>query len=336
MTEVAKQEYALTINEDCIAYLSLAAEARVRDLLEAMIKAKNHRLTSTHAHPPPLYADGVTPLWNETITSEPAKWLATIERVEKEEEGRKRRDRNARDEEERRRKEMGDDYNGPLGMDVEMGTPGGIELDADGNPKKKKKSGPGVTARNMSEQAQKRMANSAALFSAGVKKKHWMFQSAGAGIAPSPSPASRTLNASSPLAGGASPPAFGGGAADASASSSKPFNPSSLSQSSNAIGSSTPVQSSWSKPFLSSTAGTPLGPPVHAASAPSHPRQNSGGFGGGGVGGNARQEPTEVGLVSMRDAMFVLEKERGHGAGKGSATRLVAKSMAKRNDRGWE
>ncbi|KAL7414302.1 hypothetical protein BDY24DRAFT_386471 [Mrakia frigida] len=347
MSDVAFREYGLSIPDESLTYLSLACETRVRDLLTSMIRAKNHRLTSTHAHAPPLHADGKTPLWDETITSEPAKWLSTLERVEKEEEGKKRRERNARDEEERRRKEMGDEYDGPLGgngdvnMEGGMGTPGGE--DGEGG-KKKKKMGPGVSARNMSETAQKRMSNSAALHSAGLKKKSWMFASGGAtgGAMASPSPASRTLKASSPLGGGSPPPDAGSSSSSLSkptfgSSSTIPANPSSLSQSSTTFGgnasNSTPTQSSWSRPFLSSTTSTPLAPPVHAASVPSnlrHPRSSSGAevYSGGG--------PVELGAVSMRDALFVLGKERGHGAGKGSSTKLVGRALGKRNDRGWE
>jgi Transcription initiation factor TFIID component TAF4 family len=126
--------------------------------------------------------------------------------------------------------------------------------DDDGPPKKKKKraDGPGVQAKNMSEETKKKLSNNVANAAAGFADRYkWM------------------------SSGGARPTPRGGAGAGANNASGA-----------NAAGAST--WGGWS--------GT--------------------GRAARGRGGKARDKERTVG---MRDVLFVVERERGHGAGRGSA-----------------
>lgn len=388
----ATKEYSLSIEDDSLAYLSLAAEARVRDLVTAMLAAKSHRTTATLNHPPPLYppafldptsmTESSLPMWSAELTSDPAKWQTTLERVEKEEESRRRRERMAREAEEAREREQRElmaEQVAMLGGSGAAGADGeeeedGDELDENGKKKKKKKKPTGLPgtpmlsvhalavnvtlvmltlspaflsmARNMTETQQKKVSNSVALHYAGVAKKSWMMPG---GLASTGSPAPRKkkkvdLAAEEAAAAAAASPGGGGGAPSPGPS-----------------GSSTPIASTWSKPFISSTTSAPiLAPVTHPAalpealaSRPGSPAQGGGSApstpaatgafgvlaGGGNAMGKADATPApEDGAVTMRDALFVLEREAGHGAGRGSTAKIVARARAraKRTDRGWE
>jgi hypothetical protein len=126
--------------------------------------------------------------------------------------------------------------------------------DDDGPPKKKKKraDGPGVQAKNMSEETKKKLSNNVANAAAGFADRYkWM------------------------SSGGARPTPRGGAGAGANSASGA-----------NAASGST--WGGWS--------GT--------------------GRAARGRGGKARDKERTVG---MRDVLFVVERERGHGAGRGSA-----------------
>ncbi|KAH9977445.1 transcription initiation factor TFIID component TAF4 family-domain-containing protein, partial [Russula vinacea] len=223
------------IPEDAVNYVALALRARLHDLLVAMAAASAHRTDSQFDRTPSSYVDG-TPMW----------------RISREDEMRIRRER----------KELAAAQAAALAAHAPGAATGEIE-DGEGGPKKKKKKadGPGVTAKNMSEDVRKKMSNAVASHAAGLStgKYAWM-NASNATPAPPPKP----KPAATPVATTAS-------AAAAAAA---------------AIG------SSWARPYVS-TSGKP-------ASA-------------------TKEEEDTRRVVTLRDALFVVEKERGHGAGRGAA-----------------
>ena len=164
----------------------------------------------------------------------------------------------------RERKELAAAQAAALAAHVPGATTGESE-DGEGGPKKKKKKadGPGVTAKNMSEDVRKKMSNAVASHAAGLStgKYAWMNASNASPAPPakpkpaaSPAPATTTALATTPAAA--------------------------------AMG------STWSRPYVP-TSGK-------AASAP-------------------KEEEDARRVITLRDALFVVEKERGHGAGRGAA-----------------
>lgn len=103
MAEVATLKHGLYISTDAPAYLALAAEGRIRGLLEEMVRAKRHRLETSARPEPSCYPGTDVAMWDVVLTSDSGKQLGTIERVEREEEGKRRRERMRRDEEARAR-----------------------------------------------------------------------------------------------------------------------------------------------------------------------------------------------------------------------------------------
>ncbi|CED83706.1 TATA box binding protein (TBP)-associated factor, RNA polymerase II [Phaffia rhodozyma] len=233
----------------------------------------------------------------------------------------------------------------------------------------KRAAGPGVTAKTMSEQTQKRVSNSVALHSAGIARKSWMLGGgAGASLGIiTPTPAQRTLKG--PIGKSGLAPSTPTASGPSSLSSSTPTassilvpsaqsstsligtnaNPSTSTNNNNT--SSTATGGGWSKPFLSAVTSTPLGPNVHDANRPGSGSIGRPTFGGVGLGrrplnsganGGALSYGTDEdwrrngGPVTMRDALFVLGRERGHGAGRGSAGRVLPRALVERKDRGWD
>lgn len=128
-------------------YVALALRARLQDLIESMIQASQHRTDSQFDRPASQYEYN-TPMWSLLIRADVSKQLAAIERVEREEEMRIRRER-------KERSDMAAAHaaalaNQAAGNAMAVDSPDPAD---DGQPKKKKKKadGPGVTARNMSE-----------------------------------------------------------------------------------------------------------------------------------------------------------------------------------------
>ncbi|KAH9998254.1 transcription initiation factor TFIID component TAF4 family-domain-containing protein [Russula vinacea] len=216
---------------DAVNYVALALRARLHDLLVAMAAASAHRTDSQFDRTPSSYVDG-TPMWRISVRRDIAKQLAALERAEREDEMRIRRER----------KELAAAQAAALAAHAPGAATGEIE-DGEGGPKKKKKKadGPGVTAKNMSEDVRKKMSNAVASHAAGLStgKYAWM-NASNATPAPPPKPKP---------------------AATAAA----------------AIG------SSWARPY------------------------------------RAKEEEDTRRVVTLRDALFVVEKERGHGAGRGAA-----------------
>ena len=242
------------IPEDAVNYVALALRARLHDLLVAMAAASAHRTDSQFDRTPSTYVDG-TPMWRISVRRDVAKQLAALERAEREDEMRIRRER----------KELAAAQAAALAAHAPGAAAGDTE-DGEGGPKKKKKKadGPGVTAKNMSEDVRKKMSNAVASHAAGLStgKYAWM-NASNATTAPPPKP----KPAASPAPATTTAPA----ASPASAAT---------------------AGSSWARPYVSTS---------------------------GKAAGATKEEEDTRRVVTLRDALFVVEKERGHGAGRGAA-----------------
>ncbi|KAG6899986.1 hypothetical protein C0993_004605, partial [Termitomyces sp. T159_Od127] len=146
MRTIGTQHKIAKIPDDATNYLALALRARLQDLVAAMITASHHRTDTQFDRPAALYPDA-SPMWSIVVRSDVAKQLAALERVEREEETKIRRER-------KERQDMAAAHAAALAAQAN----GGAALSADayddlegGVKKKRKKEGPGVTARNMSE-----------------------------------------------------------------------------------------------------------------------------------------------------------------------------------------
>ncbi|KAG0255068.1 hypothetical protein BG011_005337 [Mortierella polycephala] len=314
-----------TVEPDVIAYLALATQERLRGLTEKMIHASKHRGRSLATAPPPMYDEGHA-MYKVGIHQDVKRQLLAIERVEREEET-KRKEQIA---ERERRLTAGDDLdeNGePRGGGSGGGGGGG------GGPKKGKKGkegGPAVSARNMSEETRKKFANQTALgFAGGGRTYSWMMGGGGAGAAsggtssPLPSGPAVSSSSSSPAPGAttaASPTASGG--VSAGSGSVRP----SLGRmpTSTSISNSSTLGGGTSGLGASGSAGL---------ATPSLSRGASAG------GGSMILPPSTLGRptslrdstrkVNIRDALFCLERDRGGGGGEGSGQRVLIKSYVK-------
>lgn len=267
MRGIGTQHKVTKIPEDSVNYMALALRARLQELITAMIDAAHHRTDTQFDRPVSLYDDG-TPMWRIVVRSDVAKQLAALERIEREEETKVRKER-------KELAEMAAAHAAALaaqaaGGPIALNDSGYDDGDsANGGPKKKrKKDGPGVTARNMSEDVRKKMSNAVASQAAGLGGKYaWMNAANAAAAAPKVKAGTPTAP---PVSGGVGPatttvPAAGVGGAG----------------------------SSWARPYVPTTKKSP-----EAEQA-------------------VEDDPRTA--VTLRDAMFVVEKERGHGGGRGAA-----------------
>ena len=145
--------------------------------------------------------------------------------------------------------------------------------------KKRKKEGPGVTARNMFENMRKKMSNAVATQAAGLGGRYaWMnAANLNAPIPPKPKLAQSATSSSTMAA--------------ATSTTTTTTTTTANSTTTTTTTSSATLNSSWATPYI----------PTKPKAAP--PPQ---------------EEDTRL-AITMRDAMFVIEKERGHGGGKGAA-----------------
>ncbi len=305
MATIGKQHKVNRIPDDAVQYVALALRTRLQTLVTAMVDAAAHRAEAQFDRIPPLYDDQTTPMWSIVIRRDTQKILDVLERVEREEEMKIRRERKQREEAAAAQAAAeaagaaanasnadGADGVGANSEDVMM-TP------AEGAPVKKvkkKKDGPGVTARNLSEDVQKRLSNAVATQAAGLSKGKYAWMNAGTVS----SPAAKAKAAASAAAAATTLAAATNGTAPMDTSSS-PTNANAAPQST-APATTTPSASqsstSWSKPYVSTSLRN-----VSPASGP--------------------PPPEDKGMVlTMRDAMFVIDRERGHGGGRGGGQRM--------------
>ena len=153
--------------------------------------------------------------------------------------------------------------------------------DEGGAKKKRKKEGPGVTARNMSEDVRKKMSNAVATQAAGLGGRYAWMNAANLNtpIPAKPKPVQNATVSSTTAA------------ATSTTTTTTTTTTTSATTTSTTTSSSTTLNSTWATPYI----------PTKPKAAP--PPQ---------------EEDTRL-AITMRDAMFVIEKERGHGGGKGAA-----------------
>ena len=267
MRTIGTNHKVTRIPEESVNYLALALRARLQDLITGMIAASHHRTDTQFDRPASLYEDG-SPMWSIVVRSDVAKQLAALEKIEREEETKVRKER-------KERAEMTAAHTAALAAQANGMAAQSAEITdetAEGNVKKKrKKDGPGVTARNMSEDVRKKMSNAVATQAAGLGGKYsWM---TAANSTPTPKPKPAVSAAPSPAPSSTPAPSTTSAPAAAAATST------------------------WARPYVSTK--KPASSNAKDATV-------------------KEEEDTRV-AVTMRDAMFVIEKERGHGGGRGAA-----------------
>ncbi|KIJ57240.1 hypothetical protein M422DRAFT_238832 [Sphaerobolus stellatus SS14] len=224
------------VPEDSVSYLGLALRARLSKLVEGMVAAAAHREETDHTRTPGLYEDG-SPMWSVAVRKDIGKQLTVLEKVEREEELQARRDRKAREA-----------YTS--GQPSLPSLDDALQMEQEDEPKKKKKKpdGPGVTAKNMSEDVRKKFSNATATAAAGLNTSKYAWMNAGtAASGPPVKKAAGTVTAS------------------------------------------TTTTSTWAKYQPPKKKDEPV------------------------VEEDSRRP------ITMKDAVFVVERERGHGGGRGAA-----------------
>lgn len=283
------QQHELSVDAAVLNYLSLAARTRLKNVLESMIASSRHRSWSSHQHPPPMYPSTLQPMYHEQILSDPIKQLAALEKAERGEEARRRRERLARDEES---SALAAGFGGD-DMDMDDATAKG-----DGR-KRPKKIGPGVAARNMSEDVRKRLADSTAMRNLGGGSSKYSWLSGGSSL-----PSTMTPPGGKKTNGGA------GGADDDKTPSRLPkpkFAPQ-------------PAVSNWSGAGVTDAGSTGGGSNV----------ASTGAWGDVSARQAAKEEEERQARlrVTLRDALFALEYERKAGVGHGSGETLLYRIRA--------
>ncbi|KAG0240029.1 transcription initiation factor TFIID component TAF4 family-domain-containing protein [Mortierella sp. GBAus27b] len=319
---VAAKHRIQAIEPDVLAYLAMAAQERLRGLAEQMIQASKHRGRSLATAPPPMY-DEEHPMYKVVINQDVKRQLLAIERVEREEET-KRKEQIADRE---RRLAAGEelDENGELR--------GGPSNPGSKKTKKQKEGGPGVSARNMTEEARKKVANQTALgFAGGGRTYSWMMggggqagAEGGPGGGASPLPSALMSGApSAAAAAAAAAPSTGSPSASGSGASSTP-KPS--------LGRNATMPA-----LVSGTSSTMSGVGIGSQGVTSSLSSSSLTRGVGSSGSMVLPPSTvgrSVGLrdttrkVNVKDALFCLERDQGGGGGEGSGQRVLIKSYVK-------
>ncbi|EOQ99042.1 hypothetical protein E3P92_01798 [Wallemia ichthyophaga] len=157
------------VDEDCLQFLALATQARLRHLIELMIQANHHRSASSHVNAPTIIHGD--PLYSQSIRTDTDKQLQALEKIEREDETKARRERVERITVEREEKQF---------LQSQQQQQQLVEED---DQKKKKRKKDMSTAKNMSDDVQKKLSDQTALRSAGLAPKYsWLT----GGAVPSP------------------------------------------------------------------------------------------------------------------------------------------------------
>ncbi len=134
-----------------------------------MIAAAQHRTEAQLTRAPGMYAPDA-PMWNAVVKRDIGKQLAALEKAEREDELRARKERKERAElAAAHAAALAAQAGGTAAPSVATAGADGEAAEGEGTAKKKrKKDGPGVTARNMSEDVRKKMSNAVATQAAGL------------------------------------------------------------------------------------------------------------------------------------------------------------------------
>jgi len=285
ISQIASKHNLTKVSDDSINYAALALRERLLGLITSSIHARDHRSSSGVNRPPGMYSDNTTPLWSHVVRRDTTRQLQALEKVDREEETRIRRER-------RERLENGF-----------VGTPdgNGEGADGEGTGKKRKRAkemGPGVTARTMSDEARKKLQDDQAARATGSKKYAWMTAGAGNSIS--------TSTTATTTGGGAGAGTSGLASTTARKPSAPVTNGTAATTGTSATGATT--ASGTTAPAFSAKATTGGG----WMRAPMPQTQAVG------VGGRSVEEE-EARVLTSRDVEFAIAKERGHGGGRGSA-----------------
>ncbi|CAG8588852.1 14749_t:CDS:2 [Funneliformis caledonium] len=272
VTSIAMQQ-KLGVNPDVMTYLALATQERIRSLVEAMIAAKNHRIHSEHVHHPNVNGVENLPMYKEVVSLDVKSQLLAIEKVEREQE-RKRRESRAGSKHDKTEDDDAKDQseNIPLTPTV-----------APKRHKRQKKEREGTLPAPSIHKltVDTKNTNMTALSAAGGKTKSWMID-----LQPEPS----TINGSDTTPAAGSRPSRG-----RSRSISNVKNLASSKR-----GESQLVGSSF----------------THFVTNPS-------------ITGQQQPLNGPVPTITVKDALFVLEKDRGGGGGAGSSREVLMKGYVK-------
>ncbi|EIW76401.1 hypothetical protein CONPUDRAFT_64243 [Coniophora puteana RWD-64-598 SS2] len=306
MRTIGTSHKVTKIPDDTANYLALALRARLSDLVKGMVKAAQHRTDAQFDRPASTYPDAEgTPMWSIRVRADVGRQLAALEKAEKEEEMRVRRER-------KERAELAASHAANLAAQAAGGgaaaspapaAPGaagaGSAMVVDGDDgaggaggegqakKKRKKEGPGVTAKNMSEDVRKKMSNAVASQAAGIGGKYAWMTAATSAATPKPKPAPA---AATPAPASTPTPSGSNGATTNTGTAAGPT-PATPATTTAPAANTTGAGSSWARPYVSTTK------PATAKGSEDDARM----------------------AITMRDAMFVIENERGHGGGRGAA-----------------
>lgn len=276
---IGTQHKVPTIREDAVTYIALALRFRLQELLEAMIAASVHRTDNQWDGGPGVYEDG-TPMWGVVVRNDVAKVLAVMEKVEREEEMKVRRER----------KEKADAAAQAIALAQQTAAASAMAVDAaaaaaaasdepEGAPKKKKKKDGPGVTARNMSEDVRKKMSNAVASQAAGLSTQ---KYAWMNAAASPAAKAKAAAASAASAAGAA----AGGAAPGGTPGLSPATTTAPAASQSAGG-------GWARPYVSTLKGQP--------------------------GSGSKDEDDTRKVVTLRDAMFVIEKERGHGGGRGSA-----------------
>lgn len=122
----------MTIDDEALQYLSMAAETQLRQLLSSSVSAQQHRTTTSYLHPPPSHSPSSSssrsrPMWDVSIQSDPNAVMDALNRQAKEAEREfrtSRMNRLAKEHEMERIRER---------QAAQLSGGGGVSADANGN-----------------------------------------------------------------------------------------------------------------------------------------------------------------------------------------------------------
>jgi hypothetical protein len=90
-TDKVAKDHQVTFDDESLAYLSMAAESRLRDILTSSISAQQHRTTTSYLHPPPIASASGSgsgskkekAMWAVSVNSDPNALLEVLNKQAK-------------------------------------------------------------------------------------------------------------------------------------------------------------------------------------------------------------------------------------------------------------
>lgn len=283
-----------SLKADTLDLIGAAVQHRLRHILDAVVLARDHRLRVHAARPPPSFPEQheqdpeSNPVWDMDVSTDVDKILAAMAKVDREEEKTARRARIAKEEAELAEREQADNE-ANMTLDGE---------DENGGVTTRRKREKETSARHLTEEQQEKLTNASTrqmLFGRSGQKYSWMHGpvsgSSGGGAdsnkAPLPLPVLPNPMLPHPLSGLTASSSAGGGQGQSG-----------------------------------DTAGTPTGSQHNGLAANALPNRL--------INDQEPAENSNVGSLSGRvvwqDLQHVMDKERGHGAGKGTGAQSLFKA----------